>query len=82
MILMEHPYLELGSEEILEEVPDLSAFVDLFDAMGGEEPEPEVVAQEQAILDAKVRAWFSGSRDRLVSARPRCQPRDEKRTRN
>jgi membrane associated rhomboid family serine protease len=53
---MEHPYLELDSEEILEEVPDLSTFVDLFDAMGGEEPDPMVVAEEQAILDAKVQA--------------------------
>jgi membrane associated rhomboid family serine protease len=55
---MEHPYLELGSEEILEEVPDLSPFVDLFGDMGGEEPHPVVVAEEQEILDGKVQAWL------------------------
>jgi membrane associated rhomboid family serine protease len=54
---MEHPYLELGSEEILEEVPDLTAFLDLFGDMGGTEPDPEIVAEEQAILDHKVQAW-------------------------
>ncbi len=54
---MEHPYLELGSKEILEEVPELSAFVDLFGDRGGEEPDPAVVEEEQAILDAKVRVW-------------------------
>lgn len=54
---IDHPYLELDSDEVLDAVPELSAFVDLFDAMGGEEPDPEVVAEEQAILDAKVRAW-------------------------
>ena len=55
---MEHPYLELGSEEILEEVPDLSTFVDLFGDMGGEEPHPVVVAEEQEILDGKVQTWL------------------------
>jgi membrane associated rhomboid family serine protease len=54
---MEHPYLELSSEEILEEIPDLSAFVDLFGDRGGEEPDPAIVEEEQAILDAKVRVW-------------------------
>ncbi|MGB6364785.1 MAG: hypothetical protein WBG64_19140, partial [Thermoanaerobaculia bacterium] len=54
---MEHPYLELGAEEILEEVPDLSTFVDLFGDRGGDEPDPAIVEEEQAILDAKVRVW-------------------------